>query len=191
MIESVQREIFCPQCGYNLTGLTHWHACPECGFECHREAVRNIAGIDADVRRGKCEFVVRVAALATILAALSRVQMGAPRRFPFEIVAILSGPAVDFWLSRRSDYDEVWRRTLAAPGWAILVLIGLCLPNLLQTGAVLFLVAAFWLMVAHRPQFPFAASSLTAEEQRSLERLTIGAWIAVGFALVVTVYCLR
>ncbi len=191
MSDSVESEIFCPQCGYNLTGLTNWHACPECGFECHREAVRNIAGIDADVRRGKCEFVIRVAALAAILAAVSRVQLNSRRRFPFEMIAILIGPMIDLGLSRRSDYDQMWRHALAMPGWVILLIVALCLPNLVQVGAILFLAAGFWLMIAHRPQFPFAGSSLAAEEQRALDRLTIGAWVAVGVALVVTVYSLR
>jgi hypothetical protein len=71
--------MICPQCGYNLRGLTE-SRCPECGLNYDRNALRQIAA-DSDMRK------MRFAYSAMGLAAVG-------------VVLILAGDRPSFWSSK-------------------------------------------------------------------------------------------
>lgn len=193
--------IFCPQCGFDLSGLPDEHRCPECGFGYQREAIVELAtehmytkaGLHRQIVLGAIAMCV-VCALTFVVHIESAIGYRSNRALPIRAIGIAAIIVADFWRqlkAGRPDYDGDWRLRSAAAGWALLFFVATMFPHFLS-GMMLALVGSLIAMrIFYRPPYPFLDASALADARdefdRWKQRTHWAAPMAVAAALLMTV----
>lgn len=190
--------LYCPQCGYGLTGLPDDHRCPECGFGYQRAAILELARGEENAQRWLYEQLTLFSLVAIVLAIAPRivehyVLPGGSRRL--RLVLDLGLLVLGIWSLIRAYHErdesasELHFR-IAAALWGSLLLLSVLAPGLLRFGALAAVVAAFTIATRHAPRYPHLLRSINRMIASQLRRMRYVAFATMVMAAVVSVACM-